>query len=58
LTYLFPADTGALTRMASDAGSSTFDAQIHTQLDVSTGLALGGEVGRQVVTRAQADGAH
>jgi hypothetical protein len=31
---------------------------IHTQLDVSIGLTLGGQVGRQVVARAQADGAN
>ena len=58
LSYLFPADASALKSMASDAGTSTFDALIHTQLDVSTGLTLGGQVGQQVVARAQADGAN
>jgi membrane-associated phospholipid phosphatase len=58
MAYLFPADAAALTGMASDAGTSTFDALIHTQLDVSVGLTLGGTVGQQVVTRAQGDGAN
>jgi len=56
--YLFPADGGVFQPMASDAGTSTFDALIHTQLDVSTGLALGGQVGQQVIARAQNDGAN
>lgn len=55
MSYLFPADATALAEMASDAGNSTFDALIHTQLDVGAGLTLGGEVGK-VVVRAQADG--
>jgi membrane-associated phospholipid phosphatase len=58
MAYLFPADAQALNSMASDAGNSTFDALIHTQLDVSTGLTLGGQVGQQVVARAQTDGAN
>ena len=58
LAYLFPDDAAALKTMASDAGTSTFDALIHTQLDVSTGLTLGGQVGQQVVSRAQSDGAN
>jgi membrane-associated phospholipid phosphatase len=58
LSYLFPSDAAALNSMASDAGTSTFDALIHTQLDVSTGLSLGGQVGQQVVARAQGDGAN
>ncbi|HEY3838680.1 MAG TPA: vanadium-dependent haloperoxidase [Bryobacteraceae bacterium] len=57
MSYLFPADSTALTTMASDAGNSTFDALIHTQLDVSVGLKLGSQVGQQVVARAQTDGA-
>jgi hypothetical protein len=44
--------------MATDAGNSTFDALIHTQLDVTVGLTLGGQVGRHVVARAQSDGAN
>ena len=44
--------------MANDAGNSTFDALIHTQLDVKTGLTLGDQVGQQVVAKAQADGAN
>ena len=58
LSYLFPADAAAITAMANDAGTSTFDALIHTQLDVSVGNKLGGQVGQQVVTRAQGDGAN
>jgi membrane-associated phospholipid phosphatase len=58
MSYLFPADASALSSMASDAGNSTFDALIHTQLDVSVGLTLGGQVGQQVVAHAQTDGAN
>ena len=58
MSYLFPADAPAFKTMATDAGISTFDALIHTQLDVSAGLTLGGQVGQQVVVRAQADGAN
>jgi membrane-associated phospholipid phosphatase len=58
MAYLFPDDSQALTSMAVDAGTSTFDSLIHTQLDVSVGLTLGGQVGEQVVARAQADGAN
>ena len=58
MSYLFPADASALKTMATDAGNSTFDALIHTPLDVNVGLALGGQVGQQVVARAQADGAN
>jgi hypothetical protein len=43
--------------MATDAGTSTFDAGIHTQLDVSQGLTLGNSVGQKAAARAQADGA-
>jgi membrane-associated phospholipid phosphatase len=57
LAYLFPVDATALNAMAVDAGTSTFDARIHTQLDVSAGLSLGGQVGQAVVSRAQQDGA-
>jgi hypothetical protein len=38
MSYLFPSDAQSFTAMANDAGTSTFDAEIHTQLDVSTGL--------------------
>jgi hypothetical protein len=58
MSYLFPSDAQALNDMANDAGNSTFDALIHTPLDVQTGLTLGGQVGQQVVARAQADGAN
>ncbi len=56
MSYLFPSDAAALNSMATDAGTSTFDALIHTQLDVNTGLTLGGQVGQQIVARAQGDG--
>src|SRR5258708_19321652 len=58
MSYLFSSDAAALNSMATDAGTSTFDALIHTQLDVSTGLTLGGQVGQQIVARAQGDGAN
>jgi membrane-associated phospholipid phosphatase len=58
MSYLFPADGSAVMSMATDAGNSTFDALIHTQLDVNIGLALGAQVGKQVVSRAQTDGAN
>jgi membrane-associated phospholipid phosphatase len=58
MSFLFPADQQALGTMASDAGTSTFDALIHTQLDVSQGLTLGSGVGQKIVARAQNDGAN
>ena len=58
MAYLYPVDAQALQTMATDAGNSTFDALIHTQLDVNVGLMLGGQVGQQVVARAQSDGAN
>jgi hypothetical protein len=58
LSDLFPADATALSAISNDAGTSTFDALIHTQLDVSTGFTLGGQVGQQVVAYGQADGAN
>jgi membrane-associated phospholipid phosphatase len=58
MSYLFPADAASFQSMSSDAGNSTFDALIHTQLDVSTGFTLGGQVGQQVVTHAQNDGSN
>jgi hypothetical protein len=57
MEYLFPNDAPAFAAMAVDAGTSTFDAAIHTSLDVSQGLALGAKVGQKVVDRARADGA-
>jgi hypothetical protein len=58
MSYLYPADALSLQSMAADAGNSTFDALIHTQLDVNVGLSLGAQVGQQVVTRAQGDGSN
>jgi hypothetical protein len=58
MSFLFPADSAAFAQMANDAGTSTFDAEIHTQLDVSAGLALGNDVGVKVAGRAQSDGAN
>ena len=58
MSYLFPADASALANMAADAGNSTFDALIHTPLDVSVGSILGSQVGLQVVRHAQGDGAN
>jgi membrane-associated phospholipid phosphatase len=58
MSYLFPADAASFASMGDDTGNSTFDAGIHTQLDVSTGEALGTQVGQKVVDRAKTDGAN
>lgn len=58
MSYLFPADATSFSNMSMDAGTSTFDAGIHTQLDVTTGFQLGTSVGQAVVARAQTDGAN
>jgi hypothetical protein len=58
LSYLFPADASAINNMAMDAGNSTFDALIHSQLNIDTGSAPGPQVGQQVVARVEADGAN
>src|SRR5207249_8937076 len=58
MSTLFPNDTQLFTSMASDAGISTFDAGIHTHLDVSDGLKLGTQVGQRIAARASADGAN
>jgi hypothetical protein len=56
LSYLFPLDAVALQAMGTDAGMSTFDAEIHTLLDVQQGFALGRMVGNAVVDRSDSDG--
>jgi membrane-associated phospholipid phosphatase len=58
MSVLFPNDAPLFTSMANDAGNSTFDALIHTQLDVSQGLTLGTQVGQKIAARASADGAN
>jgi membrane-associated phospholipid phosphatase len=58
MSLLFASDQQSFASMANDAGTSTFDALIHTQLDVSQGLMLGSSVGQAIVTRAQNDGAN
>jgi len=58
MSFLFPADSQSFSQMASDAGTSTFDAGIHTQFDVSQGLLLGNNVGQKAAARAQSDGAN
>jgi membrane-associated phospholipid phosphatase len=55
LGYLFPAEAQSFSDRALQAGTSTFDAGIHNQLDVSTGLALGQAVGQAVTTLASND---
>lgn len=55
--YLFPNDAQNFSSQALDAGTSTFDAGIHTMFDVNQGLMLGNAVGQQVVSRAKTDGA-
>jgi membrane-associated phospholipid phosphatase len=57
MSYLFPRDAQTFAAMAQDAGTSTFNALIHTMFDVSQGLSQGGQVGQTVVKRAQTDGA-
>jgi membrane-associated phospholipid phosphatase len=57
LSYLFPADATALQAMGTDAGNSTFDAGIHTPLDVQQGFVLGQAVGNAVINRANTDAA-
>jgi len=56
LGYLFPADAGALTDQATDAGLSTFYAGIHTMFDVGQGLKLGQSVAAKLIERASEDG--
>src|SRR6266481_3558192 len=58
MSALFPNDAPLFTAMANDAGTSTFDAGIHTPLDVSDGLKLGTQVGQQIAGRASGDGAN
>ena len=58
MSFLFPADSQPFSQMANDAGTSTFDAGIHTQFDVSQGLLLGTSVGQKVAARAQSDGSN
>ena len=58
MSYLFAADAQSFAAMSTDAGMSTFDAGIHTQLDVNTGFTLGTQVGQQVVVHAQSDGSN
>ena len=58
MSALFPDDAQLFVSMANDAGTSTFDAGIHTPLDVSDGLKLGTQVGQKVAARASADGAN
>ena len=58
MSVLFPDDAHPFATTANAAGTSTFDAGIHTPLDVSQGLMLGGQVGQKIATRAAADGAN
>ena len=58
MSALFPNDAPLFTSMANDAGTSTFDAGIHTPLDVSEGLKLGTQVGQKIADRTFADGAN
>jgi membrane-associated phospholipid phosphatase len=57
LNYFFPEDLQDFGAMGTNAGLSTFFAEIHTQDDVNTGLSLGSAVAQQVVARARQDGA-
>jgi hypothetical protein len=58
VSYLFPSDPQDFTAMGTNAGMSTFFAEVHTQFDVTTGLNLGAAVAQQVVARANQDGAN
>jgi hypothetical protein len=58
MSALFPADAPLFTATANSAGTSTFDAGIHTPLDVSDGLNLGTQIGQKIAARASADGAN
>ena len=58
MSALFPNDAPLFTAIANNAGTSTFDAGIHTPLDVSDGLKLGTQVGQKIAARASADGAN
>jgi membrane-associated phospholipid phosphatase len=58
MSALFPDDAPSFATTANAAGTSTFDAEIHTQYDVSQGLMLGGQVGQEVAARASNDGAN
>jgi len=57
VSYLFPSDPQDFAAMGAQAGMSTFLAEVHTQLDVNTGLSLGAAVAQQAVAYAQQDGA-
>jgi hypothetical protein len=58
MSALFPDDAQLFATTAHAAGTSTFDAEIHTQYDVNQGLTLGGQVGQEVAARASNDGAN
>jgi len=58
MSVLFPDDAQLFAGSANDAGTSTFDAGIHTIYDVSLGLTLGQQVGQAVAARAAMDGAN
>jgi hypothetical protein len=57
VSYLFPSDPQDFAAMGTNAGMSTFFAEVHTQIDVNTGLNLGAAVAQQVVVYAKQDGA-
>ena len=52
LAWSFPAEAQYFTDRAGEAGESTFDAAIHTQFDVDTGLKLGQAVAQRVTAFA------
>ena len=58
MSVLFPDDAQLFATTEKAAGTSTFDAEIHTQYDVNQGLTLGGQVGQEVAARASNDGAN
>jgi hypothetical protein len=58
MSVLFPDDAQSFATTANAAGTSTFDAGIHTRYDVSQGLALGTQVGQAAAARALNDGSN
>jgi len=52
MSVLFPADSHPFSQIANDEGTSTLDAGIHAQFDVTQGLTLGTSVGQKVAARA------
>ncbi|MFD2574263.1 phosphatase PAP2 family protein [Spirosoma soli] len=57
LSYLFPEDSQLFLSKAREAAESRFEGGIHFRKDNEVGLDMGGKVGKEVIKRAQRDGA-